>query len=197
MIATRNFNRPDGRQRDAGNAPGVDERMARQARQAEREKRAALRRVMANPVRQNREMIVVRDGELEPLLPADFLAESLAMIQVHLARGHFAQAKAAIDAIEKRWELRRQQQTNTVSTEALAWHVNNVFDPRTAHLIEGQCTGTIGALLECFPAAFTNLPMCGLGTVTKIAETLLRIGVIDAAECQRRIDEWQMVMEQR
>ncbi len=198
MTATlRNFNRPDGRQRDGGFAPGVDERMARRARQEEREKRAALRRVMASPVRNNRDLKVVQDGELVPLLPADFLAESLATLQIHLARGHFAQAKASVDAIEQRWQLEKQQKATTNTTNVLSRHVSSLFDPRTANMIEEHCAGTIGALLDCFPEGFTRTPMCGPGTVRKIAETLLRIGAIDAADCQKRIDEWQAVMDRR
>ncbi len=205
MIATlRNFNRSDGRQRDGGFAPGVDERMARRARQEERENRAALRRAAANPVRGPRDekKIFTADGELDPLVDATFLAEAEARVRIHLARGHFEQAKATIDELADQWQLFQiaTNPANAAIQERMAWHVSNVFDVRTAHLIEEHCTGTIGALLECFPASFVNNTKnngCGPGTVRKIAETLLKIGVIDAAECQKRIDDWQVAMNTR
>ena len=157
-----------------------------------------MRRAAQNPVSVPKDVasVVSREGSVEPLVDPAFLAEGEARVRIHLARGHFEQAKSTIDELEQQWKLFQiaSHPANAMIQERVAWHVNNVFDPRTAHLIEEQCTGTIGALLECFPLAFTHLPMCGAGTVRKIAETLLKIGVIDAAECQKRIDEWEAVM---
>jgi hypothetical protein len=81
--------------------------------------------------------------------------------------------------------------STATTAEKLAWHVARVFDHRTANLIEGVCSGTIGGLLECFPSAFINSPNCGPATIRKIAERLLSIGMIDAEEAQRRIDLFQ------
>lgn len=194
----RNFNRTDGRQKDAGFAPGMDERMARQARQAEREKRAAMRRAQANPVKSHHDLIVVRNGEIDPLLPADFLAESLAMLEIHLARGHFAQAKETIDAIEQRWSLKRKLGASLASpndAEKLAWHVTAVFDQRTANELEKHCNGTLGSVLEIFPEALLRLPGVGMRTIEKIATTLVRNGLLSPEEGQARVERWSIGME--
>ncbi len=194
MIATRNFNRFDGRQKDGGNSPKVDERMARQARQAERERRAAMRRVDASPVRNPRDMTVVSgNGTIDPLISKDFLEESVARLEIHLARGHWSQAKEAIDAIEEQWELRKiaEQASTRGITEKLSWHVSGVFDARTAGMIETVCSGTIGSLLEAFPLGFLHCRNCGTLTISHIGRTLLRMGVIDEADAQRRIEQYR------
>lgn len=195
----RRFTHPVGYGRSV--AESDDDRMGRESRHGDAVARQLIRDGQRNPVSCPKSIcqIIDRNGEIDPVIDTGFLAEAEARVRIHLARGHFEQAKATIDQLASEWNLFQiaNQPTNLAIQERLAWHVSGVFDPRTANLIEELCTGTIGSLLECFPASFTRAPMCGLGTVRKIAETLLRIGVIDAVECQKRIDDWQLAMEQR
>lgn len=136
-----------------------------------------------------------------PNLPQEFISESIAKLQIHVGRGHWEQAKACIDEIERLWEVRKVQgdakPEQIDATAVIHWHVAEVFTPRTANLIETLCNGTIGALLEIFPAKFIGCPNAGTVTVKNIARQLVRFGVIEADDAQRRIDEYDAAMQRR
>src|SRR6476660_3899746 len=104
----------------------------------------------------------------EQILPDEFLSEQIEKVRLHLGRGHFAQAKATIDQIEKAWQLRVTMQSQAATgptAEKLAWHVSWLFDDRTCNIIEDVCCGTVGALLDAFPAEFIEVPNVGPLTV--------------------------------
>ena len=185
---------------DCGYAPGADDRIARQARFAKRLQRARDRRAERPVVsRGNGTRSIHRDGSFEPLLPPEFLRESMAKLELHVGAGNQLQARKTLDEIFRQWDILKVQKKTGVAAanEKLAWHASNVFDARTANVIENVCSGTIGALLDCFPGAFIIHNGAGPHLVRKIAETLFRLGVIDAAETQRRIDQYLTAMESR
>lgn len=194
----RNFNRPDGRERAAGFAPKSDERIAKSEKRERRIHSERLRKAMQKPV-SGPYLRVTNGRDFTPILPEDFVAESIAKLQIHVGRGHWAQAKECIDGIAEQWELLRIERNPSSATlaEKLAWHVGQVFKPRMANLIETVCSATIGSLLECFPSSFVgmNAYLCGPDTVRHIAERLLQIGVIDEKERRKRLDEYQQLID--
>lgn len=127
----------------------------------------------------------------EQLIPQEFVDSALARLEIQLSSGAWEQARETLSVIEQEWEAWQIAQSAPESgTNVLAWHVASVFEPRTANLIEDICSGTIGALLECFPAAFIELPNCGPLTIQRIARMLSNIGAIDAADAQKRVAEY-------
>jgi len=175
--------------KDAGFAPGSDERIAAQARFGERCRRGDVARgsrpAISNPGREQ----VVSD---------EFVAEVLRKVQLHIAAGFWDQAKDTLDASKREWLIQEQQRKcYSGSPEVLGWHVSNLFDARTAGIIEQVCCGTVGSLLECFPVAFIDLPMCGPSTIEKIAKGLTRIGAITADEAQKRIEQYAESVQSR
>ena len=173
----------------SGFAPGSDERIAQQARGGDGVARRLAREAMRGP----RD----RQPELDEALPQEFIGESMAKLRIHVAAGNFEQAKVTIDEIESAWQL-RQHELSSVSAlplqHRMAVHVNRLgLSPRTVNMIEDVCNGTLGALLEAFPRRFASVPGCGSATARTIAEALMRAGVIDGCEAQRRIDEFAIL----
>lgn len=167
---------------DAGFAPKSDDRIAGASAHGERVRQRLIREGQRGP----------REKEMEPSLPKEFIAKALAMLEVHLCRGHFEQAKATIDEIEAMWDVEREPVGVELPINA---HVTALrLDQRTVNMIDAVCSGTVGALLDVFPRAFVRLNNCGAGTVEKIAKALKRAGVLDAAAAERRIDEYQLLM---
>jgi hypothetical protein len=115
---------------------------------------------------------------------------------LHLKAGHWEQAIVTIEATRKAWELKKQEtQPQQLTSARLALHVNTLPLPaRTLNLIENLCAGTIGALLEAFPAEFIGCPKCGPLTIEGIAKALIQAGLIDAEEALRRVEDWHLAM---
>ncbi len=189
----RRFTHPVGYGRSV--AESDDARMGREARHGDAVARQLVRDANRNPVSGPRELkrIVTPDGELHPIIDAQFLAEAEARVRIHMARGFWDQAIETIRALEGEWELRKASSgIKAVKREdCLAWHVSNIFDPRTANLIEMLCAGTVGSLLECFPKAFIKYNGCGPVTVSRIAKTLVKIGVLGEAEALEKLNEYR------
>lgn len=187
----------DGRAPEPGYAPGIEKRMAAQARHGDAKQRAEIERAKRNPVSAPKDVknIVTRDGQIDPLIESTFFEEARARVSIHLARGHWEKAKEAIDAIAAEWELRKQAPPSD-HAEKLHWHVTQIFETRTANMLEQMGAATVGALLERLPGHFIKYKPHGCGTVTiqRIARTLVRIGVIDEQEALRRIEEYELGM---
>lgn len=175
----------------AGFAPKSDERMAKSAR--------AGQQVAARLIRESERNPSQKAIELDDPLPDDLLSAALDKLWFHLRVGHWEQAKAVIDAARQEATLRQQEATPLPSLplgQRLALTVERLgLDRRTCELCERMGIGTAGSLLEDFPWQFIELPNVGARTVEQIASVLLRAGLLDAAEAQRRLEAWQAGMD--
>jgi hypothetical protein len=123
-------------------------------------------------------------------LPEDFVAESIAKLAAQVQIGSWEAAHATLDQIAKQWEIRQAEKRPLAERSqgsVLALHAVSLgLSQRTVNLIEDTCAGTVGALLECFPEAFADVPNCGPETIKSIAVALYQAQVItdvQAAEC--------------
>jgi hypothetical protein len=170
---------------DAGFAPGAERRMAKSARAESHVKQRHIREANRSPVSNTHD---------EQIVPPELVEVILAKVKIHVARGHWEQVQVVIDIEARNWELRRRER-QAKPCEMLHKHARDIFDIRTANMIENVCSGTIGALLEVFPLAFIGQSMCGQGTIQKIAERLVKLGVLSAVEAGERVAEWGEAME--
>ncbi|HEX7768145.1 MAG TPA: hypothetical protein VF443_15635, partial [Nitrospira sp.] len=101
----RRFTHPVGYGRSV--AQSDDDRMAATARHGDAIARKLVREANRNPVSAPTDVktIVNTDGEIEPLIDAQFLSEAEARVRIHMVRGHWAQAHATIDELEQQWKL--------------------------------------------------------------------------------------------
>lgn len=184
--------------REHGYAPGVEQRMAGQAKYGQRTRNADSRRAVRNPVSvpQDIKGVVDRHGTVTPIIDRQFYAETMAAVSIHLARGHFAQAVKTIEAAEASYQLLKIQNQADASgiTEKSAWHVSQVFDMRTAAALERCCNGTLGAVLEVFPGRLLDVPGIGPQKIEQIAKMLVRHGLLTADEAASRVRAWGEAM---
>lgn len=190
----RNFNRFDGRERDAGFASKAETRLSDGEKWDRKERRRKEAELKKQPVSEAAKPVVT-NGELESILPHEFVAECIAKIEIHVARGHWDQAKEIISDSEREYNLRQCSSGATLSSNGdlgskLALHVNRIFDVRTANLIEEVCAGTVGALLESLPDGFIGTPGCGTETVKRIIRKLMEIGVLSEVAGQKRYEQY-------
>lgn len=145
---------------------------------------AARRRAMRNP-ETNR---ILPDQEL----PEEFIGQAIARMESLLRLGNWEHLRELVDVIKSEWELRQREQQPIPQGALLATPVVRLgLDVRTTNLIQDVCAGTVGALLEAFPAKFANVRNCGSVTVKRIAKALVDIGALSPEEASERVTEWE------
>lgn len=162
-----------------------DARMAREAAHGERVQKRLV---------QDTQRIPVTNPNFEEL-PKDFVAECMAMIGLHVSRGHFEQAATTASECAERWKLRQMfDQPGHTEPDVLAWHVTQILDHRTANELERHCSGTVGSLLEIYPDELVNVPRVGPAMIERIARALVRIGALTQQDAEDRIKRWADAM---
>ena len=171
-----------------GFSAGSDERMAKRANAEARVRRGAQARAALNPVS--------RFGFDQ--LPAEFADEAAARVEYHVRCGNWSQAIATVKALADEWELWKINDTILTDLplgQRLACHVTRLgLSRQTTEMVDRECCGTLGSLLEVFPLAFVGT-MCGPVRIKELAMALVRAGVLEPADALAKMALWEAEME--